>query len=224
MPITYPVSDLFGLAYLDAQSFRNNAGLFGARIALSNFPKDENDSSIVTLAASASRVIDSICGRHFKPDPISENHPFDFRTRRTRVNSPPVVNLSSYAIRTGAGTVSSFPLNSLYINNEESYIELLSIALAYGLTSQILTLGMNEPQVEITYTSFQTPPAEVSLACGYVMAELANKGFVDGLVPAGFGQLKVGGITAGNARSQLSERTCQLVEELLGDYIRFPIG
>jgi hypothetical protein len=221
MPVT-GTDSILGVPYLAYDRFRERAELFGCGMAMANFPDtDPGNTKLVAVLAAASRAIDSACGRNFLSGNLTENHAWNPTTRRTRVNMPPVLSLVSYAIRLSPSTVATFNIADVYVNNQENYIELLSLASAGSLTPMLASFGLMEPQVEIVYTSYASVPVEVVQACGFQTAFMINEGFVNQMVPQGFGSLDLGGIKASN---QTTSRMPANVRDLLGDYIRIPIA
>lgn len=201
MPVA---TDLFGIQYLDLESFRAGAALFGAEMSLQDYPAtDDGNASLNRVLQAASRLIDAYTGQDFSPDSRIEQHFFDFETRRVSVNNPPVSEVSIFKIVFAPGTEQSFSASDLYINNQLNYIEVTDIALGFGVISEYLALGLSDPVVEITYKSRQDIPKPVALACGYQAAKMINDGFVDKTLPPNFGQVDLDGLKVNNKKGYL---------------------
>jgi hypothetical protein len=179
---------VLGICYVEPDYVVNNAAALGCEQAIA--PLDT--SQLTALIALASREVDNHCGRTFTPDPISENHRFDPATRRISVNNPPVIELISFNIRIAPQVVSTFDVANVLINNQENYLELASLAAiaSQQLTSQVIALGITEPQVEITYRSYQSVPQAVAAATALVAAFRANESFASAAIAPGIASLK----------------------------------
>src|SRR4051812_22251438 len=102
---THPV---FGIAYLNVSDFRDSADFFGLAPAVLNM----GDPALLAALAGSSRAVDVFCSRKFDPTrTITENHKWDFRNKRVFPNSPPIVSLTSYKIRTGANYVATYAVS-----------------------------------------------------------------------------------------------------------------
>ncbi|HEX8564132.1 MAG TPA: hypothetical protein VF648_00590 [Pyrinomonadaceae bacterium] len=231
------VETLFGKAYLTTEEFREMTDVFGVDVALSKYPEgDAGDNRLLGALAAASRTIDAACNRGFGAEEIQiENHTFNTATRRIKVNSPPVVELLEFKIRTAPGSVSSFNVSDVFVNHQENYLELTSLALGGSLTTPLLSLGMNEPQAEIRYKSFAKIPQKIKLACGYQAAWSINQSYVNSIAPPNYKiesgtnrseRLKVENTTKRNAfeADSVHFRLAPGVRDLLSEFIRIPIG
>lgn len=178
----------FGPLYLDPNAFVSAAAMFGVEKAL---PDDLG--LIQSFLASASRWIEAQTGKVYVPElDTVEQHRWDPVTRRITVNNPPVLSVSSYKVFTGADTFATFQSNTLVINNQENYVELTAMAAVGNLTPGLLTLGLTEPFVEITYKSFNSVKFNIKLATGYVAARMMNSALVEGQIPFGIKSIKIG--------------------------------
>ncbi len=194
-------SELFGNAYLDAESFRKNATLFGVGMAFCDFPDDdEGNEKLLNVLQAASRMIDSEAGKDFTPGNRSEQHLFDFAKRQIKVNNPPVSEIISVNIIFSPGASQVFTPQDCYINNQLSYIEITDLAIGLGVITNYLNLGLSDPVAEIVYKSAQDVPKHVALATGYQAAKMINEGFVDTQLPPNFGQIDMGGLTINNKK------------------------
>jgi hypothetical protein len=214
--MTLQVDPVLGAAYLDPEAFAQRAHVFGVGMSIQNATRD----SLLALLADASRRVDEICGRAFTPDPITETHAWNERTRRVCLNAPPCVELISFKVVTGKSVSAQFNVDEVYVNNQENYLEVVSFGSATILSTPVLAFGLSQVQAEVTYKTFQDPPAAVKRATGMIAAYRANSGFVNALVPAQFGALQVGGQKFNNV--QVEEPAA--IREALGDFIRIPIA
>ncbi len=193
-------TQLFGESYLSAQDFLDNAVLFGCAVAVAGM--DAN--AVGPLLQAASREVDVEVGRSFSAATVAENHKWDYQTRRSKVNQPPVVELLSFGIRVGAGLFSSFAVTpveadgggnkvrfgAIYYNRQENYLEVTALALAGSLINPIVSLGLTEPQVEIVYKSLASVPAEIALAVGHTAAHWLNENAANALILPGLAAMR----------------------------------
>ena len=195
---------IFGAAYLDVLNFRAAAALFGAGMAMCDYPAGSGDSALLNALAAASRMIDNHCGRDFLPEPKNETHRLDLTNWRFQTNNPPVFQIVSCRVRYASDGYILINPDRVYINNQQNYCE-ITRTFDGGLTilDQIGT-ELAEPQVEVVYQSRQDVPANVRLACGYQTAHLINSGFVDKTLPANFGKLDLGGLSVNNKKGYKS--------------------
>jgi len=183
-----PTDSVLGTCYVDPDYFTDNAAALGCEPAIARLDSDQ----LTALIALASREVDNHCGRTFTPDPISENHRFDLATRRISVNSPPVIEIISFHIRIATQVVSTFDVENVLINNQENYLELASLAAiaSQQLTSQVIALGITEPQVEVTYRSYQSVPQSVAAATAILAAFRANESFANSAIAPGISSVR----------------------------------
>jgi hypothetical protein len=202
-------SDIFGTAYLDAESFRAASELFGVGAALDDYPNTGDDAKISRVLQAASRAVDAFCGKVFTPADITETHPFNSDTWQLRINNPPVASVSACLIRYGISSTITIDISRLYINNQQGYIEISrDLQAASIITAQVMA-SLNTPIVEITYKSLQSVPAVVKLATGYQAAHMMNTGFVDKIVPANFGKVDMGGLSINNRKGARTSAEAQ---------------
>ncbi len=172
-----PLDDIFGVIYLSPDAFLTRAKSIGVDVA--GLGADD----VAPTLAIASRAVEAHTGRTFVPDSIEETHRWDQMTRRVSVNQPPVLALESFKIRFAPGELGSvvtFELSEVLVNNQENYLELAPYAPAEVVLAQIGP-GVREPQVEIRYKSFQSVPGAVAAAVGFTAAHLMQEA-VAGLV------------------------------------------
>lgn len=222
--------DILGVPYLDRDYFLDNARIFKCKNAIAGWSNDELDA----LIASASRAADAYCLRSigsFSGGLISETHSWR-DNRRTTVNNPPISTVSSYTIRTGpngndgnSGFTQVFPVSNLLINRQENYVELASLVLATGLISQIISLGITTPQVEISYFSYTTVPQNVALATGYIAGYAANQSLAGDFLPSGLSSVKDGDMAVTrHGMAGLNESIPQQAKDLLQAETRWAIA
>ncbi len=203
MPVA---DDLFGVAYLDDESFRAGATLFGVGMALSDFPvTDEGTKRLNLVLQAASRMIDTFCGKVFTPTDLVETHELDLTTWQIRVNNPPVVSISSCIIRYAIDGTITIQTNKIHINNQQGFLEIARY-LEGTLTLMEIGTELNCPVVEITYKSLQTVPKTVQLATGYQAGHLINSGYVDKTLPPNFGKVDLDGLSINNKKGYRSSQ------------------
>lgn len=227
-------ADLFGTAYLDAESFREHAELFGVGMSIANYPVPESPSpatetKLNRVLQAASRAVDAFCGREFTAGDFVEKHILDMITWRFSVNNGPVSTISACVIRLGIESTITIPTGRLYIDNQRGYVE-----IARDMQTAIVASGtptsINEPTVEVTYKSLQTVPSPVKLATGYQAGHMINNGFVDAAIPANFGALDLEGLVMNNKKGPKSSEEAWVssfspeAERLLTPFKSFVVG
>ncbi|HEX8685728.1 MAG TPA: hypothetical protein VF654_04475, partial [Pyrinomonadaceae bacterium] len=160
------LDNILGALYLSPEDFRKRASAFGARVAL---PEDEDE--LKAHLAGASRAIDAFCGRPFSPEAVTETHRLDAETRRVSVNRPPVLELTGFTILSGPDRSFAVETSQVFVNRQENYLEVVSWGALIGLAAGAGSLGIIEPQAEVTYKSYQDVPQAVAAACGYAAAK-----------------------------------------------------
>ena len=216
----------FGTAYLDAESFRESAELFGAGMAMVKYPEADPDTKLLNALKAASRAVDAFCGKNFLGEDKTENCRLDLTTWQFTVNNPPVSEVVSCLIRFAVDGTIEIPPAQIYINNQVRYLE-ISRTLGQQLITSFTPTVLNEPQVEIVYKSLQSVPADVQLATGYQAAHMINAGFVDYSLPPSMGKVDIGGMALNNkkgAKSQEEMRSSSFspdAERLLAPHRRF---
>ena len=196
MPL--PVHPSLGTMYLEAVEFRAKAKAYGCGKALEGLGEADN-TLLEEVIALASRQIDAYCEAQGFGDEqeFSENHRFNFATRRIIVNNPPVVELISFGVRTGPSSLTAFVLTPVqngpdgepiawgpvYYNRQENYLELSGLSVA-GNSTPLITLGLMDPQAEIKYRNGPVKP-NVIAATGWQASRLLNAIFVENQVGGG---------------------------------------
>ncbi len=189
MPESLNVADILGVGLIDTDFFIENARIFGCGAIIEDWNRDQVEGII----ALASRAVEAYCGRDFTPDTIAEMHKWNPRTRRITVMQPPVSELVSYNILVGPnGPRASFPITDIFINNQENYLELSSLAFANTLVEPVMSLGILEPQVEVTYKSYQSVPTGVRAAVALTAAEGISKSNGADILSLGLSSMKIG--------------------------------
>lgn len=201
MPVA---ADVFGTAYLDAESFRAAAELFGVGMSLADYPVGADEAKLTRVLQAASRAIDAFCGKVFTPGALNEKQPFDKTTSQFRVNNPPVATITSCVIRVSVDNTVTVDVADLYINNQKGYVEIGQDAQSTLLITQQFA-SLSEPIVEVTYTSLATVPKEVALAAGFQAGHMINSGFVDKIAPPNFGKLDMDGLKISNEKGSRSQ-------------------
>lgn len=198
--------DLFGEAYLDVESFRDMAVMFGAGMSLAcDFPDDTpGNARLLRVLQAASRQIDTHCGRDFSPADRLEQHELDLSTWKFTVNNPPVSSVSACLIRYAISGTVTIPTANIYINNQKKFLE-ISRTLDGSLTIlDAIGSEFERPVIEVTYKSVQDVPKTVQLACGFQAGHLINSGFVDKMLPPNFGKIDMGGLSVNNKKGYRS--------------------
>ncbi len=199
-------ADLFGTAYLDAESFRLMADMFGVGMALADYlDGTEGDAKLLRVIQAASRDVDAYCCTDFSPLPKTETHALDLETWRFTVNNPPVAEIVSCKIRYAVDGFFTVNPARVFVNNQKNYLEITRYA-DEGL-AMLGSIGteIGEPQVEITYKSLQEVPKNVKLAAGFQAAHLINTGFVDKVLPPNFGKIEMGDLIMNNKKGYRSQ-------------------
>ena len=171
----------FGAMYLDPNEFMMSRDLFGVG---SSIPQDVE--MLKAFLAAASRWVDAKTCKSFIPNADHvEQHIVNPLTGRISVNNPPVMSISQYLIMTGANTSSPVDVNSsLFINNQENWIELLMQPFVFPQLAEII--------VKITYKSMADVPQNLKLAPGYVAATMMGDAATSAKFPSGIKSIKIG--------------------------------
>lgn len=216
----------FGPAYLDAESFRLSAELFGAGMAMVKYPVTTPDTKLENALKAASRAVDAYCGKNFLDADKTETCSFDLRTWRFAVNNPPVAEVVSCSIRYAVDGTITVPPANVFINNQRGFLE-ISRNLEQQLITSFTPTELYEPVVEVVYKSLQEVPSDVALATAYQAAHMINAGFADYNLPPNMGKVDLGGMSINNkkgAKSHDEMRASSMspdAERLLAPYRRF---
>ena len=216
----------FGPAYLDAESFRLSAELFGVGMAMIKYPDSEPGNEKLTAALkAASRAVDTFCGKNFLSTEKTETCRFDLTTWQFTVNNPPVAEVTSCAIRYAVDATLTVAPANVFINNQRGYLE-----IARNLEQQLITAftptELKEPVIEIVYKSLQEVPPDVALATAYQTAHMINSGFADYNLPPNMGKVDLGGMAINNKKGSKSQEEMRAssfspdAERLLSPYRR----
>lgn len=202
MPVA---ADAFGIAYLDAATFRSAAEMFGVGMALADYPAtDPGSAKLALVLQAASRAVDAFCGRDFDPADRTETHQLDLSTWQFPVNNPPVASVSSCIVRYAIDGTIVIPVPHVYINNQKGYCEIVRAMDATVLLAAQLGTEIAGPQVEVTYKSLQSVPKAVALGTGFQAGHMINTGFVDKTLPPNFGSVDLDGLKLNNKKGNKS--------------------
>lgn len=183
------------------------------------------DPEMEVLIARASRLVNSYVGQSLLlTEYENEQHPWR-NTRRVYLYNWPVTEVTAVRIRIGAETTATLQASEIYTNNTGHYIEASTLALAFGVTPAIISLGLYEPEVEVDYSAgYETIPDDVkdataiiasSLYLSKILFEEGTAGVVSytiGSYQVSFGTKQLGGV-AGYANY-----VPDIAKELLADY------
>lgn len=188
------MTSIFGATYVDPTYLGNSAATFGIADAVAVL----NAQQLEDIVALSSRAIDTFVGRDFSPAPRTEQHVFDFSTRSIRVNAPPIAAITAFGIRVSVNNIATFQPNQVYVDNQRNVVTLTQYASVgtMELVAPLLLLGMQEPIAEITYTSYQSIPADVAAACAIEAATRINLAYANTLMPQGIGVVKSADVEA----------------------------
>jgi len=171
-----------------------------------------SDPDKEALIARASRLAESEAGlprdgSFLVTEYVNEQHDWRRATRRAYLYNRPIISLDEVRLRVGAETTAVIPAEQVYVNNTGGYIEASSLALAFGIAPEIITLGLSEPQLEVDYTAgYETIPADIKEAVAmiasvlYLSKKLFEEGtagavsFTIGSYMVSFANNKVGGL------------------------------
>ncbi len=223
--------NLFGTAYLDAESFRDMAGLFGVGMAFCDYPAtNDGNAKLLRVLQAASRAIDAFCAKDFAPADRSEQHALDLTTWQFKVNRPPVTEIVSCTIRYAAdGTITIHP-SKIYVNNQQRFCEITRDLDGSLMILETIGTELREPQIEVVYKSTQDIPMHVKLACGFQAGHLINSGFADKVLPPNFGKIDMGGLSVNNKKGYRSSEEMSAgsfspdAERLLKQEINFSVA
>lgn len=195
-----------GVCYIATGDFKTRAAGFGCSPAALASISAASDLPVMTILAAASREVDAFCGREFNLQTIQEDQRWELRTRRVYPYQPPVANLLSYQIQTAPAVYESITLTptttdasgaivsfgAVVYDRGRNYLELASLAVLTSLTPVLVSLGISEPIVRYSYTSFASVPQPVITATGLVAAEMVNKAYRNRLIVPGMQSVSTG--------------------------------
>jgi len=103
---------------------------------------------------------------------INEQHSWR-QTHRAYLYNWPVSELTEVRIRVGAQTSATIQGTEVYVNNTAHHIEISSLALAFGIAPDIVSLGLAEPVVEVDYIAgYEIIPDDIKHAVAIIAASL----------------------------------------------------
>lgn len=198
-------TQLFGITYLETEDFRLSQSLFGAGMAMCDYANTtEGNLRLLNVLAAASRMIDAFCGRDFSPAAKTEQQKFT-NGRQFQVNCFPVAEIIQCKIKFTTTFSETLPVTDIYVNNQAQYLEITALNQSQiAIESHLVAVALEEPVIEIIYTSYQSIEPAVRLACGYQAAHLINSGFVDKMMPPNFGKLDMSGLSINNKKGYKS--------------------
>lgn len=158
---------MFGTAYVTSEEFI--AAAFGFDV--SDLPVGELDSTL----ANASRLAEQYAGVIWAEDSYTEQQTWRAWSRRVYLRHWPVLALISARLWIGANLYATLTITDFVVNNAQHYIELADLASSVVLTSELVTLGLSEPIIEVTYRAGygQLVDSEANLAEDLDAAETA---------------------------------------------------
>jgi len=139
------------------------------------------EAQMEALIDRASRLAESeagvpLGGSWLATDYENEQHSWR-STHRIYLYHWPVQTLSEVRIRVGAQTSAVIQATEIYMNNTAHYVEISSLALAFGVAPDIVSLGLAEPVVEVDYTAgYDVIPNDIKEAVAIIAsAQYLNK-------------------------------------------------
>lgn len=117
----------------------------------------------------ASVLADNWTNRTFGTQTFVEEH--EWRPSRSLyLFNWPVASVDAAHFVLGAGITATIQPADFIINNTQHYVELSSLALAVSLTPDVLTLGVTQPFISITYTTGSAIPRDLVIAVVIIAA------------------------------------------------------
>lgn len=166
-----------------------------------------DDNALTTMLSRASRSAETWTNRKFAQDQFTEDH--EWRpSRRCYLRQWPVASIDAAQFILGATVTATILPTSFYINNTSRYIELSQLALAMTLTPDLLTLGLIEPSIRVTYTgAFAILPDEVKIGVAIIAAaRIAQRRMIEQGI-AGVMSMTIGSYTVTVSRPRGSGRS-----------------
>lgn len=111
------------------------------------------DPQLLQLLADASRMAEQYAGHTWAMALYTDEQHVWRRgsSRRVYPRHWPIFALTGVTLQIGASTQATLNIADWYINNQQRYIELAQMALAYELTPALLDFGLAEPVFEVSY-------------------------------------------------------------------------
>lgn len=119
------------------------------KLDLSGFTDDDEDN----LVLLASRAIDGYTATSFGAQVYTEREPWRRESRRSYPNQWPIIQIARYRIYISNTQYATIAVGDIFVNNENHYIEVASMALITSLAPPLLSLGLTEPVVEMIYVA-----------------------------------------------------------------------
>jgi hypothetical protein len=136
-----------------------------------------SDSKLERFIGLASRAADAYCGQHFGLEQVTERHRWRQETRRIYPRQSNAVSVSSLKIYVSSGQLATFNLADLFINSNENWVEITSLAsVTYSIFPAIVALGLTTPTAEITYIhGFDPIPQDIQDATAFIAVDLLGR-------------------------------------------------
>ncbi len=228
---------ILGSCYLSPQDFTKRKTAFGAQLSTANSSSDD----LLALLAMASRQIETyLGGRKFDGEAVTENQPWNPRTRRFPLNNPPPSTVTSCKLWVAPGlhqTVVLTPVvqddagcemswGELLFNRQVNLMEVGFMASTNLVQPVIVIAQIQYPFFEITYTPEATVPPEVAAACGHQAAYLAQNAMADDALPGGLTSVrtKERSMSRQAKGAAGAEDLCAQAKTLLNGLVRLAVG
>lgn len=155
-----------------------------------------SDINLTSLMSRASRVAEQYVNRNFAEQQYVDEECEWRPSRRAYVRQWPVQSIDAARFILGATAYATLQPSYFVINNTQRYLELSQLALAATLTPDLLTLGLVEPILAITYTAgFPAIPEEIKEAVAIITAaRIAQRRMVEQGI-AGYMAVTIGSYT-----------------------------
>ena len=137
-----------------------------------------DNAEMEALIARASRLAEgeaglSTLGSWLLTVYLNEQHPWRGGTHRVYLYNWPIISIEAVRIRVGANTSATIQASEIYTNQAGHYIEISSLALAFGIAPDIVSLGLAQPEVEVDYTAgYETIPDSIKHAVAIIASAL----------------------------------------------------
>lgn len=207
---------MFGDSYVTSAEFRTAATGFDVG-AISDADLETILSRASRTAEIYARVIWAVKDAEGNWGPAQYNQWQEWRpsSRRVYLRHWPVTEIVSAKIWIGANVYAQLRVVDFLINNTQHYIVLASLASATTLTPELLTLGISEPVIDVTYKAgYTTIPEEVKLAVVLIAAStIAQKQLIEEGV-AGVRSFVIGtySVTVGRGDGEPAGFACPIPE------------
>jgi hypothetical protein len=113
---------------------------------------DIDDLVLLDHIRQASRIADSYIGGSFDVEAVSQRQGWK-DSRRFYPKNVPVNAVRRLTLFIGAGVSADLRPRDLFVNNDENYVEVVSLATTVGLSGELISLGMNTVVAEMVYNT-----------------------------------------------------------------------